>query len=167
MTVDLYTDAGLKNGVGTWAFVLVVPGVEPIEASGRFRKDGLACAITAELRTIANALHRLKRSGYVVSGTEVRVITDCKHAVERIKGQSFKRTTPRMAEALAAIEAQAVGLVLIPQWVKGHQPENSTDPRAVWNRRCDALATKARALPRPTTARRHHSIAKKLMGAAT
>jgi len=166
MIVDLYTDAGIKDGVATWATVAIVPGaVDPFEASGRLRAD-TNCSATAELRAVANAIHRLVRRGEVHAGDEVHVRTDSRSAVERIMRRQVKRPESTMARATVVIHklAEVHGLTISATWVPGHRPDASS-PHARWNNRCDALCRAARAMPRPTKARKALNTAKRLSGA--
>ncbi len=167
MRVDLYTDAGLKSGIGTWATVAVAAHLgEPIEASGRLRAD-LRCTATAELRAIANALHRMIRRGDLVRGDEVRVLTDSKSAVERIMGRVNGRPESTMAKATVVIHALAKvhEIDVRAVWIPSHKPDDFS-PHARWNNRCDALCRAARMLPAPTKARRALEAARRLEGGA-
>lgn len=146
MKVDLYTDAGVKDNVATWATVAIIPGqAAPIEASGQMREP-LDCPSTAELRAIANALHSLLRAGHISRGCEVRVYTDSLHAVQRISGAVTRKPKSTMAAALTVITKIAAthGITVSAQWVKGHQRLDSDCPHAPHNRRCDVLCRIAR-----------------------
>lgn len=167
MRVDLYTDAGVKNRVATWATVAIVPGQPPIEASGRLRSD-THCTATAELRAIANALHKLITRGDVHAGDEVRILSDSRHAVDRIAGRLTGRPEGHPAKATIVIHklAQAHGIAIASAWVPAHKPDGHS-PHARWNNRCDALCRAARALPRPSKARRALDVARKLAGKET
>lgn len=166
MRVDLYTDAGIKDGVATWATVAVGERLaEPVEASGRLRSDTF-CTATAELRSIANALHRMIRRGDVRPGDEVRVLTDNRHAVDRLEGRLTRRPHSTMAKAAAVILSlsEAHGVALSAAWVPGHKPDDHS-PHARWNNRCDALCRAARKMPRPSKARKALEAARRLAGA--
>lgn len=161
--VDLYTDAGLKDRVGTWATVAIVPGLsEPIEASGRLRAD-VHCTSTAELRAIANAVHKLIRRGIIGKGDEVRVYADNKSAIDRIERRHVKRPESTMAKATALIHklGEVHGVTIRAQWVPGHKPD-SHSPHAKWNNRCDALCRLARSKPAPTKARKALEFARRV-----
>jgi len=143
--VDLYTDAGIKDRVATWATVAIIPDAAgPIEASGRLRAD-THCSSTAELRAIANALHKLLRNGDIRRGDEVRVLTDSRSAVERISGRVVKRPESTMAKAALVIAkiVEVHGIAVSAVWIPGHKPDGHS-PHARWNNRCDALCRAAR-----------------------
>lgn len=144
--VRLYTDAGIRNGVATWGIVALLPeGGEPIEAKGRFRQS-TGCSTTAELRAIANALHRLARLGHLPPGSAVRVMTDSRHAVDRLTGRMTVR--PQSPAAVAAEVVLRIardrGLSLKVGWVPGHKPDSHSE-HAPWNNRADRLCREARA----------------------
>lgn len=163
MKVSLYTDAGIKDRVGTWATVAIVPGLsDPIEASGRLRADTY-CSATAELRAIANAVHKLIRRGIVERGDEVRVFTDSKSAVERIERRQLKRPESTMAKATTTIHALAEvhGIKIRAEWVAGHKPDDHSK-HAKWNNRCDALCRIARTKPAATKARKALEFARRV-----
>lgn len=165
MRVDLYTDAGIKDRVATWATVAIIPeAAGPIEASGRLRAD-THCSATAELRAIANALHKLLRAGDIRRGDEVRVLTDSKAAVERISGRQTKRPESTMARAVVVIAkiGEVHGIKVSAVWIPGHKPDDHS-PHARWNNRCDALCRAARSMPRPSKARKAFEIARRLSG---
>lgn len=162
--VDLYTDAGIKDRVATWATVAVIPGAAPIEASGRLRAD-THCSATAELRAIANALHGLIRRGLVHRGDEVRVLSDSRHAVDRIAGRLKGKPEGPPAKATLVILrlAEVHGIAVSSAWVPGHKPDNHSH-HAPFNNRCDALCRAARTLPRPSKARKALDAARRLSG---
>lgn len=160
MRVDLYTDAGVSTskatrGLATWALVALVSGSsDPLfEASGTLR-DKTPNSTVAELRAIANALHKLQRLGHIERGMTVRVFTDCMAAVERIEGRSTGRPKSPMAAATTAIHkfAEVHGFNVRATWIKGHRPDDA-DEHARWNNRCDKLCRVARSIKvddRPT-----------------
>jgi ribonuclease HI len=170
--VDLYTDAGIKDRVATWATVAIVPeAAGPIEASGRLRAD-THCTATAELRAIANALHKMITRGDIRRGDEVRVLTDSRAAVERISGRQTKRPQSMMANAVLVIRkaVEVHGITVSAVWIPGHKPD-SHSPHARWNNRCDALCRAARQVPAPakkpagpSKARKALDMARKLSG---
>lgn len=163
MKCALYTDAGIKDRVATWATVAIVPGItDPIEASGRLRAD-THCSATAELRAIANAVHKLIRRGIVERGDEVRVFTDSRSAVERIERRQVKRPESTMAKATVVIHklAEVHGVTIRAEWVRGHQPDGASR-HAPWNNRCDELCRIARDKPRPTKARKALEFARRV-----
>lgn len=164
MKVDLYTDAGVRNGLATWATVIVKDGVVVRESCGRMRAD-LKCSSTAEIRAIANALHRMLRAGEISPGDEVHIYSDNQHAVYRITGgwKHKPESAPAKAAAVALSLAEAHGLTLKGHWIKGHRPDGSSK-HAKHNNRCDALCREARALPKPSKARKALAIAKRLAG---
>jgi ribonuclease HI len=148
--VELYTDAGIKEGAGTWATVIVREGFEPVEDSGVLRgRFGSSTAV--EVAAIANAIHVARKRGMVERGDVVTVRTDNTNAVARIMRTASERAIrkgdpmiTRATEAALAL-AEAAGITLLAEWVKGHQPLKSTDPHAPFNRRCDVLCRQARA----------------------
>lgn len=162
----LYTDAGVKDCVATWATVALREGeVEPLfEASGKMR-DQTRCSATAELRAIANALHKLVRLGHIERGGSVQIYTDNVEAVRRITKVSRGRPGSSMAAATLVIRKIGAvhGFGVHAKWVPGHKPDNHS-PHARWNNRCDALCRAARDIPRPTAARKALDIARKLEG---
>lgn len=165
--VDLYTDAGVKDGVATWATVAVVEGRDPVEHSGRLR-DETGCSSTAELRAIANALHRMLATKMIGRGDEVRLYTDSYHAVHRLKGFYRKRPGSSMAKATLVILkiAEVHGIMLSPHHIPSHKPD-SFSRHAPFNNRCDKLCRKARGEPPPvkvTPARKAHVRARALAG---
>lgn len=178
MNVELYTDAGLKDGLATWATVARIPGVEAsVEASGVMR-DKTKCSTTAEARAVANALHKLARLGVIERGATVTVYTDSQSVVERIEGRGFRKPQSPSARAVAAVHAIAVdiGVTIKAVWIRGHQADRHSR-HAPWNNRCDALcraarsaATKATAKPKPsdhrTKPQRALDMARRLSGAA-
>jgi ribonuclease HI len=149
LTVRLYTDAGLKDGVGSWAFVIVVPDIDRIEGSGLFRSE-LQCTATAEARAVANALHRLIRSGYAPAGTSIDLYCDHRVVVERIEGRCTTRPGSPAAKAVVVIRkmAEVHGLKIKARWIKGHRPDDAGG-HARNNNRCDQLCREARKLPPP------------------
>lgn len=165
--VNLYTDAGIKDGFATWATVAVFPDGEPYEASGRLR-DLTNCTATAELRAIANALHRLIRRGELRRGDSVFVYSDSRAAVDRIAGRMVKRPESSMAKATKVIRriVDENGLRLQSRWVPGHKPDDHS-VHAPYNNRCDRLCREARDLPvgvRVGKARRALETARRLSG---
>lgn len=188
--VDLYTDAGVGStkatrGLATWALVAIEVGAtEPLFETSGVLRDKTRCSGTAELRAIANALHKLHRLGHVERGSEVRIYTDSHGAVERIEGRSTKRPQSPMAKATLVIHklAEVHGIELRATWIKGHRNANA-DEHAKWNNRCDWLCRKERRIKvddRPSTpadavpvakvktkARTALDIAKRLSGAAS
>ena len=155
----LYTDAGIKDGVATWATVAILPDGSEVEASGRLR-DPTICSTTAELRAIANALHKAVARGDLRRGYSVHVFTDSKAAVNRIDGTSFRRPESSMAKANLVILrlASVHGFRIKATWIPGHKPD-SFSPHAPFNNRCDRLCKEARrhvalTLDRKTIARR-------------
>jgi ribonuclease HI len=162
--IRLYTDAGIKDGVATWATVAIVEGQLPIELSGRLRDD-LRCSATAECRAIANALHQLVRAGHAPAGTTVRVYSDSRHAVDRINMTYTRKQHSSAAKAVAVVhrikDDRRIGVDA--QWIPGHKPDDHSE-HARWNNRCDALCRAARTLPRPSPARKALTIAKRLAG---
>lgn len=145
--VRLYTDAGIKDGFATWATVAVIPGREPIEVSGRLR-DLTTCTATAELRAIANAVHRMIRKGELQKGDNVHIYSDSRAAIDRIAGRMTKRPQSSMAKATIVIRkiAEEHGLTIKATWVPGHKPDDHS-PHAPYNNRCDELCRLARSLP--------------------
>jgi len=139
--VELFSDAGRKEGRGAWGAVVVRPGAEPLEASGAFR-DRLHCSTLAELRGIANALHAALKAGLVQAGDEVVVRCDNRSTgiwIERRVRRAGRR--PELAEASRVVRdlAHKAGVTIRYRWVAGHQPADSRDPEAIHNRRADAL----------------------------
>lgn len=167
MRVDLYTDAGVWKGIATWATVIVKDGTVVRESSGRLRAD-VKCSATAEIRAIANALHRMLRAGEISPGDEVHVYSDNQNAAFRISGgwKHKPESGPAKAAAVAFSIAEQHGITLKGHWVKGHRPDGASK-HAKHNNRCDALCREARGLPRPSKARKALGIAKRLTGAAT
>lgn len=151
--VLLYTDAGVRmmDQLATWGAVVVLPepGTVPWEASGRLR-DATLDTTAAELRAMANGLHRAIAAGVIIRGDHVTLVCDNTFAVGLVK-RSVKprlhRAGLRQREALTALDKlarRACLHALTARGVKGHQPETSTDPHAVHNRRCDQLCHEAR-----------------------
>lgn len=167
MKISLYTDAGIAYGVATWATVVVVEGRDPVEAYGRLR-DATGCSATAELRAVANALHKMIRRGELATGDVVRIYTDSASAVGRINGKHTKRPNSSMARATIVIHqlARVHGLSIKAQWVPGHKPDSHSE-HAPWNNRCDALCRLARDMPAPpriSKARMALAAARRLAG---
>lgn len=168
MNVDLYTDAGVTmDQVGTWATIIVVPGEDPVERSGRLR-ERTNCSATAELRAIANALHFMIRKGTIKRGYRVRILTDSAHAVHRLTGVYKRRPKSTMAAAAEVVLKIAAdnGITIKPVHIPGHKPDDFS-PHAPFNNRCDKLCRQARKLPevvKPTKARKALTAAKRLSG---
>lgn len=142
--VALYTDAGVKNDVATWATIIVPEDGKPVERSGRLR-DATNCSSTAELRAIANALHSMIRGELIARGSTVTLYTDSFHAVSRLKGVYRKRPESGMAKAATVVLklAEVHGIDLRPVHIPGHKPDGFS-PHAPFNNRCDKLCRAAR-----------------------
>lgn len=147
MTVKLYTDAGIRHGVATWAVVGVVDGVVAFESSGKLKADRPDNDSTAaELQAIANALHRAVRAGVVTKGGRVQLICDNQRAVAIMARKACGRVKERhrvVADAAFAIAAKH-GIAIKSSGVKGHQRLESKCPHAPFNRRADQLCREAR-----------------------
>jgi len=174
--VDLYTDAGVKDRVATWGAVCAPPGRDRVEKCGRMR-DSLADTTAAELRAMTNGLHAMIRAGVIERGDDVRIYCDNLRAVAVVNGAPVpNKTRERHGIAVAKLAelAHEAGITVCAKNVKGHQPLNSKDPHAPFNRRADELCTHARKgkpAPKPkpagpTKAQRALAIARQLEGRA-
>lgn len=175
MKVDLYTDAGVKDGLATWGAVCSPTGRGLVERCGRMRDD-LADTTAAELRAMANGLHSMIRAGVIEREDCVRLICDNVRAVAVVNGANIKlgRKRDRRRGAIEKLRelADAAGIALKAAFVKGHQRISSEDPHAPFNRRADELCTQARkdkSPPKPkpagpTKAQRALAIARQLEG---
>lgn len=169
--IRLYTDAGVRYGVGTWATVIVRDDREPVEAYGRLR-ESLKCSATAELRAIANALHKMVAKGELATGDRLDIFTDSVAAVQWANGAVTKRKQSKMANASKVIRsiAKTHGLTIRAHWVRGHQPDSASE-HAPFNNRCDELCRLARDLPEPaplkSRAARHVAAVRRLMAIAS
>lgn len=158
--LQLFTDAGIAKGIATWACVLVADDVAIFEHAGQFRAD-ITDSTEAELKAVANGLHRCIVAGLVKTGDRVRVITDNARAAGIIRGPrkiymrqangrpingKSRKARVRHQEAWDAIMrlADRHGLSMMADGVKGHQGPTSTDPKAKHNNRCDELCRIAR-----------------------
>lgn len=154
MTIRLYTDAGVRRGLATWATVAVIPGREPIEASGVMR-EALKCSTTAEIRAIANALHKLAKDGAIKRGDVVEIFSDSESAVHRINGKVKGRTSKTPATSTATILKIAAenGITISARHIPGHKPATFSE-HAPFNNRCDKLVRAARDAVEPPTKKR-------------
>lgn len=141
----LYTDASnyQKTGAGAWAGILIDPEGHETETSGALRGE-ISSSTEAEAMAVANALHVFLRERKIPRGATVKVICDNTSVVrfvEKATAQKSKYAGARRAIAHVLDLRHKFSLRLRGEWVRGHQKQNSTDPRAVYNRRCDALCS--------------------------
>lgn len=150
--VELYTDAGVRGTVASWAVVIVRrdgrAGI--VEASGLLR--GEADSYVAEARAIANGLHKARLEGLIARGESVVVRCDNLGVVDRWRGRpsktgrpSFlKKPRPDLVEAFAVVrrEVGRLGCSLELRHVKGHVDLSSGDRCSVMNARADALCSR-------------------------
>lgn len=144
---DLYSDASHYHlsRAGAWAAILLAPADRiGEEACGALRGDVTSSA-AAEMMAVANALHHFLKARSIPIGATIRVICDNTTVVSYIGrgGMRIKSKSPDLKLALAHIIdlAKRYRLKLIAEWVRGHQRLDSKDPRAIFNRRCDKLAS--------------------------
>jgi len=177
--VNLYTDAGVRNGVATWGAVCAPKGRERVERCGRMRED-LKDTTAAELRAMADGLHSMLRAGVIQRGDEVKLFCDNQDAVAKLNGATpmkrEKQARHRDAVGKVLDMAALAGVKVKGAHVKGHQKLTSTCPHAPFNRRADELCTLARqgeppkprrivtAAPAVSRARRALEMARKLEG---
>jgi hypothetical protein len=156
--VEIYTDAGNRNGVGSWAcYALRKDG-----RGGEFERSGplrgfLDNSESCETRAIANALHAVFLAGYIDAGDLVVIRSDNMGAVQRINDRTFARKPAKRHIWEAADYARKLAkkgkFELHCRHVKGHQPLTSSDIHAEGNRRVDKLCSKVLlegARPRPS-----------------
>jgi len=145
--VSIYTDAGILHGRGSWAAVVLSANrIGPVEQYGLLRGVFKSSA-AVEGAAMANALHFAKRRGLVERGDVVTILSDCQAIVARIAGEvrrDAKDPDIMRAAAYVAEWSKALGVRVHAEWVKGHQRLDSRDPHAIYNNRCDRLATAAR-----------------------
>lgn len=141
--LQLYTDASSYHttGAASWGAILVdADGVEH-EASGPLKGE-VSSSTAAEARAVANAIHHFCRLGLITG--DVRVVCDNSVVVDKLKAETIKTKCPQTREALLHIRtlAKRGRIKVFADWVKGHQSAKAalSDPRAGYNRRCDALA---------------------------
>lgn len=155
--ISLFTDAGLKDGVGAWAMWAKQNG-DVIRYSGIIRR---ACDSSndAELCAIANGLYVLKRRWEVSAQTTILLQSDSTSALGMLQGVTvsppliaFKHHGPtRVYGSLASyknhdIVAYIKTLVAENEWilktrhVKGHR--GTQKPRFAVNTWCDRECTR-------------------------
>lgn len=139
----LYTDASNyhQTRAGAWAAILVLPGGVEVEASGELRGD-VTSSSAAEAMAVANALHRFIAQGHIARGSTVRVICDNAAVVRYVGiGKVKKSKSEGVKDAITYVGKlrDRYGLVMRSEWVRGHQRQDSVDPRAAYNWRCDKL----------------------------
>jgi ribonuclease HI len=145
--VSIYTDAGILHGRGSWATVILsADRIGPVEQSGLLRGVFKSSA-AVEGAAMANALHFAKRRGLVERGDVVTILSDCQAIIARINCEVRKDAKdPDIMRAAAYVAewSASLGVQVRAVWVKGHQRLDSLDPHAIYNNRCDKLATAAR-----------------------
>lgn len=138
----LYTDASHyhASGAGAWAAILTQGEQEIAAASGPLRSDAKS-STGAEMRAVANAMHRFIVDKALPPRSHVCVVCDNVTIPRRLNdGRDSK--TKLVQEALSVIRALAArhGLSLSGQWIKGHQPIGKGGFHADMNRKCDQMA---------------------------
>lgn len=147
--VTIYTDASVSHivGKGSWGAVIVGGGPD-IETGGAFRVD-LTCSTTGEAQAMANALHAAIAHQRIRRGTTVLLVSDNQAVIKYLEGgvgqktqRRAQRAAPAMIHAIAEVRriVRDCGIEITFRWVRGHQPEHSTDPHAPGNRRADRIA---------------------------
>jgi ribonuclease HI len=140
--LQLYTDASCfdKTGASSWAAILVDAHGKEHEASGPL-KGAVSSCTAAEAMAVANALHYFAKRQMI--GKSVRVVSDSLTLVQFLRSGSVKSRSSEVSKALQHIAKISAGrFIVLADWVKGHQTLEAakSDPRAAYNRRCDALA---------------------------
>lgn len=148
--VNVYSDAsvithGPNRGDGAWGAVIVRPGEDPFEASGKLKDDVVSSTI-AELRAAANALHAALAAGLIKPGDRVVVRCDNDTVAGLLAGVTFKKNKVRL-HRIAVLEwitktSTERGFEVSGIWIRGHQPAESTDPHVRHNRRADHLCAR-------------------------
>lgn len=148
--VRVYTDASIYHGVGAWGCVILRPDHEPREHAGKLR-GRFDSSTAVEAAAMANALHRAAADRMIEAGEVVEVYCDNQHVVNRVCAARGIQPWKDSADAAITravdfvIETEhRLGITLRVRWVKGHQRLDSTDPHALYNRRCDQLCGSAR-----------------------
>lgn len=125
--VEIYTDGGSKNGVGSWAFILSEPGKNPVEKAGRVERGN--CNVM-EFRAAIEALR------FLPEGACATVLSDSRIVVDAM----------RLGDGPPAYRAEIETLIQLTQtrtvvwkWVKSHSGNEL-------NERCDALCVAVRDL---------------------
>jgi len=140
----LYTDASqiAMTNTGSWAGVLVLPDGRELETAGPLKGEVVSSS-EAEAKAVANALHRFLKSGAIKPGSRLKVVCDNASVVHYLEVRNpGKSRSPGLREAIEIIERLRAdhNLAVASEWIKAHQRVGSADPRAKYNRRCDALA---------------------------
>jgi ribonuclease HI len=146
--VEIYSDAGVKCGVGAWGAVIVrLDGRGGIvEASGILRAEVGSDTERAEAQAAANAVAKAKREGLIETGERVVVYCDNQMVVCYWRGTATsKKGRPGIRRALQVIRAIAVELQCVIEFrcVKGHAPLVPGDRQSYLNARADALCCAA------------------------
>jgi ribonuclease HI len=147
--VEIFTDAGIKDGRGAWAAVIVRRdgrgGI--VEASGLFHVASGPNTDLAEARAVANGLAAAKVRGLIEPGEIVLIRTDNAAVVGRWrKPESYKSPpAPEMRHAFDRIRALIleVGCRFELRGVEGHADLSAGQRVHILNARADALCCQA------------------------
>lgn len=138
----LFTDASHyhHSGAGAWAGILTRDEKDIAAASGALR-DNARSSTAAEMRAVANALHRFIVDKALPPRAHVCVVCDNVTIPRRLNDRKASKTK-LVQDALAVIWAlaQRHGLTISGQWVKGHQPQGQGGFHGDMNRQCDKMA---------------------------
>lgn len=175
--VELFTDAGVRGCVASWAVVILRRdgrgGI--VEASGLLR--GEADSYVAEARAIANGLHKARLEGLI--GRNERVVVRCDNlgVVDRWRGRRThtgaefrKKPRPDLLEAFAVVkrEAARLGCRLELRHVKAHVDLAAGDRCSIMNARADALCSRELGKDRATgVSNRQFAARSAQLGSAT
>lgn len=124
-TLEIYTDGGSKDGVGTWAYVITKRGKCISENAGRARCSN---SNTMEFQAAIEALSSIPKN------STVTVLTDSKVLIDTVTtGQGHASFLKQIDTLLSLSQIHTIQW----QWVKAHNGNK-------FNERCDELCTQSR-----------------------
>ncbi|WP_375188471.1 RNase H family protein [Sphingobium yanoikuyae] len=138
----LFTDASHyhHSGAGAWAAILTCEEREVAAASGALRGNAKS-STAAEMRAVANALHRFIVDKALPPRAHVCVVCDNTTIPNRLNDRKNSKTKA-VQDAIDVIRAlcQRHALTISGQWVKGHQRIGQGGFYGDMNRKCDQMA---------------------------
>ena len=126
--MELYTDGSHKNGLGSWAYVIVKKGMTTAEVSGVERKTS---SLKMEIKAAIEALRGISE------GTQATVFSDCRILIDVMTVKNKKTGTSPVADLYDTLFSLAERRKVNWSWVRAHSGVS-------YNERCDQLCLNAR-----------------------
>ena len=134
--LEIYTDGSLKQGRGSWAYVVVRDGVVVEESSGRAKRT---TSLRMEFMAVIEALKALPPATRATIHSDARVMLDDVNDMVTARRRGSRPCPPGPNEDLIKwVKDLSRGHTITWKWVRAHSG-------VPFNERCDALCTAARS----------------------